>query len=272
MNAGGLQGIACERADLRSFRDGDHNRIVCCRSPSNGFLEVHLDDGGSMLKLDMALVPALSPHGVLKLRPQDDAATITSEFADRIGSAFSRGSGHGLLWLGANEVGTALPPPLSYWREIGTRYVTGLCMLPGMAEGGAKPAVPPPSTTELEQMAAAAPPMIGAEYLNVAVLADLWTATDTAFDVELGQAGLNVQEFLKRRNPAWNLVGRVNFNLAENRKDEDAPFAFLATYTTRLSARGQGSAPPARQGIAGIFWSQEPRSSAVPAGACSTGR
>jgi hypothetical protein len=26
-----------------------------------------------------------------------------------------------------------------------------------------------------------------------------------------------------------NLVGRVHFNLAEDRKDEDAPFAFLAT-------------------------------------------
>ena len=86
--------------------------------------------------------------------------------------------------------------------------------------------------------------MIGAEYLNVAVLADLWTATDTAFDVELGQAGLNVQEFLKRRNPAWNLVGRVNFNLAENRKDEHAPFAFLATYTTRLSAQAKAQHLP----------------------------
>ena len=50
-----------------------------------------------------------------------------------------------------------------------------------------------------------------------------------------------MQEFLKGRHPAWNLVGRVHFNLAENRKDEDAPFAFLATYTTRLSleARAQ---------------------------------
>src|SRR5262249_23742876 len=38
------------------------------------------------------------------------------------------------------------------------------------------------------------------------------------------------------RNKAWNLVGRVHFNLAENRKDESFPFAFLATYTTRLSA------------------------------------
>jgi len=31
-------------------------------------------------------------------------------------------------------------------------------------------------------------------------------------------------------------VRRVHFNLAENRKDEDWPFAFLATYTMGLSA------------------------------------
>ena len=58
------------------------------------------------------------------------------------------------------------------------------------------------------------------------------------------EAKLSVQEFLKRRHPAWNLVGRVHFNLAENRKDEDAPFAFLATYTTRLSAAAKAQHLP----------------------------
>ena len=53
-----------------------------------------------------------------------------------------------------------------------------------------------------------------------------------------------LQEFLKRRHPAWNLVGRVHFNLAENRKDEEAPFAFLATYTTRLSAQAKAQHLP----------------------------
>ena len=67
------------------------------------------------------------------------------------------------------------------------------------------------------------------------------------------QSKLSVQEFLKRRHPAWNLVGRVHFNLAENRKDEDAPFAFLATYTTRLSAEAKAAASAARQGLAGVL-------------------
>jgi non-specific serine/threonine protein kinase len=58
-----------------------------------------------------------------------------------------------------------------------------------------------------------------------------------------------VQEFLKRRNPAWNLVGRVHFNVAENRKDPDAPFAFLATYTTRLSAQAKAQHLPLGQAL-----------------------
>src|SRR5207248_5762768 len=91
---------------------------------------------------------------------------------------------------------------------------------------------------------AAVPPMVGAEYLTTDVLADLWRDMDTTFDAELAEARLSVQEFLKRRQPAWNLVGRVHFNLAENRKDEEAPFAFLATYTTRLSAAAKAQHLP----------------------------
>ena len=76
--------------------------------------------------------------------------------------------------------------------------------------------------------------MTGAVYLTAVVLHDLWQELDNAFRRELSKSKCGVQDFLKRRNPAWNLVGRVHFNLAENRKDEDAPFAFLATYTTRF--------------------------------------
>jgi non-specific serine/threonine protein kinase len=86
--------------------------------------------------------------------------------------------------------------------------------------------------------------MMGAEYLTAFVLADLWRGMDAAFDAELAEAKLPVQEFLKSRHPAWNLVGRVHFNLAENRKDEEAPFAFLATYTTRLSAQAKAQHLP----------------------------
>src|SRR5882762_3434067 len=192
----------------------------------------------------MMLVPVLTPHGLLTLRETGDALGLDRERGLSLEQAFARGSGHGLLWLGANEVGTALPPVLSYWRELGTRYVTALCAVPGIGESFNKPRVEAPADGQLDKMAAAVPPMDGAEYMTAAVLAALWRDIDAAFDAELNDAGLSVQEFLKSRHPAWNLVGRVHFNLAENRKDEEAPFAFLATYTTRLSAAAKAQHLP----------------------------
>ena len=187
---------------------------------------------------------ALSPHGRLSLLELAGGVGLATSTAVPLAEAFARGSGHGLLRLGADEVGTSLPPVLSYWRDLGARYVAALCALPDLGERTTKPPIPPPTDADLRHMAAAAPPMTGAEYLSGQVLADLWREMDAAFDDELRQAGQPVQEFLKARNKAWNLVGRVHFNLAENRKDEEAPFAFLATYTPQLSAAGKAQHLP----------------------------
>ena len=195
-------------------------------------------------ELVMLLAPVLTPHGVLTLRPSGDGAALEPDRGSRLEKAFAKGPGHGLLCLGADEVGTVLPPVLSYWREFGGRYVTALCALPGIGESRAKPPVPAPANPELEQMVFAVPPMAGAEYLTTTMLADLWHRIDAALDAELAAAKLTVQEFLKGRHPVWNLVGRVHFNLAENRKDEDTPFAFLATYTTRLSPEAKAQHLP----------------------------
>jgi non-specific serine/threonine protein kinase len=195
----------------------------------------------------MMLAPVLTPHGLLTLMhsagSEQETLALEGERGVQLEQAFARGCGHGLLFLGADEVGTTLPATLSYWRKFGAHYVTALCALPGIGERSKSP-VPIPADGELETMAAAVPPMTGAEYLTTEVLDKLWRLTDSAFDSELAESRLTVQEFLKSRHPAWNLVGRVHFNLAENRKDEDAPFAFLATYTTRLSAEAKAQHLP----------------------------
>ena len=196
-----------------------------------------------------SLSPALTPHGHLTLATAEDAPALDPGVSRRLHDSFSRGAGHGLLQLGAEEVATALPPVFSYWREFGARYVNAVCTLPDAEALGPQvhPGAPPPE--ELEALAAAAPPIAGAEYLSAAVLRNLWGELERAFRSELGESGLSVQQFLKSRNPAWNLVGRVHFNLAENRSDEAAPFAFLATYTTRLSAHAKAQHVPLGQAL-----------------------
>jgi superfamily II DNA or RNA helicase len=190
------------------------------------------------------LSPALTPRGRLHLTELVDAPMLDSAVAQRISAAFARGAGHGLLQLGAVEVDVALPPAFSYLREVAQRYVTNVCTLPDDGGNGRTLEVAPPSIDELSQLVDAVPPMPGAEYLNADVLLSLWRELGAAFGAELAASKQSREEFLKHKSPAWNLVGRVHFNLAENRKDDSAPFAFLATYTTRLSAQAKAQHLP----------------------------
>jgi superfamily II DNA or RNA helicase len=195
------------------------------------------------------LVPVLTPHGHLSLTEDVEANALDPELAQRLRDAFARGSGHGLLQLGAEEVGRVIPAVFSYWREFGARYVTAVCTQPDLEAAQLEAAPPVPSNAELDSLALTAPPMTGAEYLTAAVLHALWQELDSAFRRELSESKCGIQDFLRGRNPSWNLVGRVHFNLAENRKDENAPFAFLATYTTRLSAHAKAQHLPLGQAL-----------------------
>ena len=185
---------------------------------------------------------SLTPRGHLLFTVEDDTFSLSGPPEHRLESAFGRGSGHGLFELGASEVGTALPVDVSYWRDFGARLVTAICTHPDLAADHT--IIPAPALDELEALVAAAPPMIGAEYLTTSVLEALWTETATAFRSELAESKVSVEAFLHRRNAAWHLVGRVHFNLAENRRDDEAPFAFLATYTTRLSTEAKAQHLP----------------------------
>jgi len=199
-----------------------------------------------------ARIPVLTPQGHLVLAPADEARTLPSDLLRRLESAFERGVGHGLLELGIREVGTALPADFAYWRDFASRYVTMLCTSADPAGGDssiAAGAVAMPASEALAGLVSAAPPMPGGEYLTAEVLGALWDQIDAAFRAQRTHSKQSLQEFLKERNPAWNLVGRVHFNLAENRSDDEAPFAFIATYTARLSAQARAQHLPLAEAL-----------------------
>ncbi|MGH6637090.1 MAG: DEAD/DEAH box helicase [Polaromonas sp.] len=192
------------------------------------------------------LAPQLTPRGSLLAMPEDDAPPFAEEVRQRLDTSFALGAGHGLLHLGTAEIGRILPPAWAWWRDFAARYATALCATP---EGG-EIAVVTPAAEDFNALIFDAPPMTGAEYLTPDVLATLWGEIDAALHQELASAKVSLQDFLKSRHPAWNLVGRVHFNLAENRKDPEAPFAFLASYTSRLSAHGKAQHQPLSQALA----------------------
>ena len=55
---------------------------------------------------------------------------------------------------------------------------------------------------------------------------------------EIRQHPGGFQDYLSKKNPNWLCSNRVTFHLAENKRDAEHPFAFLATYASRLSTDG----------------------------------
>ena len=80
------------------------------------------------------LAPVLTPHGRLLLAEADDAPALPADLAHRLRSRSSAARVTACCSSARDEVGTALPPVLGYWRELGARYVTAVCTLPDVEE------------------------------------------------------------------------------------------------------------------------------------------
>jgi non-specific serine/threonine protein kinase len=185
-----------------------------------------------------ALHVALTPGGQIRLLQglEEDARPLPSSVAARITRAFSKGQGHGVLHLGAAELGTELDPTLGFWRDLGQQFVGAVC-------GELDPADPhscvlPEADPEaLCALAAAVPPMRGAELMSAELLAAVWSDMGAALAGEARKRKTGVQGYLQAHHSVWNVVGRVCFHLAENKRDPGHPFAFIATYARQVSGQ-----------------------------------
>jgi SNF2 family DNA or RNA helicase len=172
-----------------------------------------------------------------ELAADDTGAGLSESAAAALRDACEHGTAGLFLCLVTLPDAANLAPVAAFWRGFGERYLTELCHVPEPAEDLKQPLAAP--LDELAEMVLAAPPMRGGEYLSAATLAGLWQQLDEDVrrDIAAGPGGLG--EWLQRRVPTWHRVGRVCFHLAENKRDAECPFAFLATYAPKLLAGGR---------------------------------
>ncbi len=197
----------------------------------------------------MSLVLAVSPHGrPLVVKQADGGGAALDAVDNRISKAFGESLARGLVTLATSELQTQLTPEFTFLRDFAVEYFTQVCHTPE-PEGGSFAGLAPPEPDRLDALALAAPPMRGGEYLRSDALASWWTELDALVCDEVRRFPGRLQTYLRERNPLWRLVGRVTFHLAENKRDEQFPFAFLATYSSRLSVQGRPQHKPLRQAL-----------------------
>ncbi|MFM7606527.1 MAG: DEAD/DEAH box helicase [Prosthecobacter sp.] len=169
------------------------------------------------------ITPVITPEGILMLEgvaesPMERKMQACGETA-------------ALLRLLASELHEAeVEPPFRWLRDWAQRLFARLCQTKS-AE-----LLPVPSWEERAAFLATIPPFIGAEHVTAEVL-ERWWEDLVAHIAQIATQG--VEAWLREECPAWHVVGRVTFHLAENKADTQRPFAFLATFTDKLSRSGQ---------------------------------
>ena len=162
------------------------------------------------------------------------------------------------LSYGYVETSAALPPAHAFFRDLARDFVTALCAEPAFEE--LRHAVDlVPRQGRLEELARAVPPMRGAESVTPENLGHLWQDTQRWFKRDFRKYRGTVASYLQAKNQVWNLVGRVYFHLAENKASTEAPFAFLATYTTRVSAQAKPQHRPLGKAVEESAWAEDRR-------------
>lgn len=161
--------------------------------------------------------------------------TLDQAPSDALRRAFEESNAAGLLLLATSDLDQDLPADFVFWRGFARDFFQHVCHL-GDAPIERWAELKEPADDELTKLVAEAPPMRGLEYLSVERLRELWRAL-RALAMERATASREgPAAWLHAVNPLWRLLGRVTFHLAENKGDPNRPFAFLATFTHRLSS------------------------------------
>jgi len=190
------------------------------------------------------------PNGTLHLEWMDtrDAITKSSRLLQKeIYERFSDKTDLWLLLLGFSDSQIPLPPSLDYWRNFSGSFAKKLYQTPDLEAMRHRVKIPIVKE-ELETYLTRAPMMTGAEYVRVELLEALWTRLNDTFSLTIQSYEGSVEDFIKAYSPNVHLVGRVFFHLVENRNNE-CPFAFMATYTTRMNRQGKFKHLPLRHAL-----------------------
>jgi len=89
---------------------------------------------------------------------------------------------------------------------------------------------PAPGDEALMELLRTVPYVTGCEFVNLLWIGDIYRGVSAVFNAEFSAFDGSAEEYFKTKNEAITVAGKVYFHLVENVRDENYPFAFLATY------------------------------------------
>ncbi len=185
--------------------------------------------------LVLALLPTRRP--CLEQEPTDEPLSEDRRQVEaRILDMYRSHPAVAFLAIGCIPGTFRLSPSIEWWRTIASAFVHDLLVDPQTEVLRERQQIAFPAEAALEWIRSV-PAMVGVERVDEALIAAFWDMLHQAYIEVVRKQSEPVEILLKRLSPGEGLdVHRVHFHLVENRKDEAAPFAFLATYATQLDS------------------------------------
>lgn len=188
--------------------------------------------------MDFSLRPSGSFHIT---NPSNKIETEFSEILSKKGSACS------LLYLDTQPNLSEHLPELNYWLDFTRLFLTEFCSIPDLetkiktkSDQNSLLRKPPElKDDDLSRLLLTKPISLGSEYINENLISELWNQLHTSLIDQIIGSKQSLDDFFAIRHQGLSLQGRVWFHLAENKTSEETPFAFLATYSNKISETGK---------------------------------
>ncbi|MBF8275732.1 MAG: hepA [Candidatus Brocadiaceae bacterium] len=200
--------------------------------------------------MNVELNAVVMPNGALQLEWNEVAEQINKSqqlLQKEIFSRFKTDFKSFLLYLGFSDQTIPLSPSLDYWRLFAGEFARRLRQTPELETVRGRVAISF-EKEDIDEMLSRAPLMTGQEYLNAEFLKLLWSTLNAQFQYEVSIYQGTVEDFIHTYSPDVHLVGRIYFHLVEN-KNQDYPFAFLATYSTQVDKQGKSKHLPLKHAL-----------------------
>lgn len=199
---------------------------------------------------DRELAAVIMPNGFINLEWIDTEETIYQDsrlLQEEIYDRYTSENDSWLFYLAFYDQGSPLHPSLNYLREFTGLFGRKLRLTPDIEDLRHRVKISI-EDDELIRYLEDVPLMTGFEYLSRELLERIWRDLNRVFSGKIMSYDGTIRDFLREFSPNVRLVGRVFFHLVEN-KDDRHPFAFLATYTTRLDGKGKSRHLPLKNAL-----------------------
>lgn len=205
----------------------------------------------SLVPINSRLAPALQPGALLTLE-RDLSGTFSSDrdlerVEGELEQAFAEDAALFLLKLGLTDPSLPFHPSLRFWRAFASLFPSRVLLLPEVETSREKSEVPW-TEEDSQRLLADAPPMSGSEYLDAEALRRHWGELHRLFRARIKAFSGSVEDWFNALSGASREIGRIHFHLVENRQGP-LPFAFLATYGSRVGNKGRAQHLPLRHAL-----------------------